>query len=131
MRADRLTRLADFLESDVKDDVFDMGTWGRETPCGTVACAFGWAAHIPEFERAGLKKRSYRSLTTGVEHFDIYFGPVCGILAASDFFEISVEQACYLFNDMEYPDSDTCTPVHVVVERIREFVKNEGRLTNA
>lgn len=38
--------LADFLDNDMNDKQFNMGTWARpaDNPCGTVGCALGWAA---------------------------------------------------------------------------------------
>lgn len=64
----RLTKLADYMET-VPRKHFNMRKWfGHErthslegrlnatkaTYCGSVACAFGWAATIPAFQKAGL-----------------------------------------------------------------------------
>lgn len=35
-------KLADVLEA-IPEDRFDMAEWGRESECGTTACALGWA----------------------------------------------------------------------------------------
>lgn len=47
----RLLKLAEFLRT-VPSDKFNMETFS--SPCGTTACAAGWACEIPSFKRAGL-----------------------------------------------------------------------------
>jgi hypothetical protein len=43
--------LADVIEK-MPDEQFDMGTWGMQQSCGTVACIAGWAHHLtPEADR--------------------------------------------------------------------------------
>ena len=36
---------------------FDMGTWGEETGCGTVACVAGHCGLDPSFRRQGFRMR--------------------------------------------------------------------------
>jgi hypothetical protein len=42
MRADRLLKLADFLENKVTDRQFDLNDFWKNSPCGSVGCALGW-----------------------------------------------------------------------------------------
>jgi hypothetical protein len=64
MNAQRLLKLADFLDT-VDPSNFNYNYWHtglreprtapQEPECGTTACALGWAAHVPEFQEAGLE----------------------------------------------------------------------------
>ncbi len=64
MNAERLLRLADFLET-LPEGRFDYSVWSRGCEpgvqleivggaCGTTGCALGWATAIPEFQELGL-----------------------------------------------------------------------------
>ena len=118
----RLTKLIEYMESLPREahEHFNMGMWfyhdgvdhdhnisGDITrkhlnKCGTVACALGWAATVPEFRRAGLVMTSslgtpeLRDMTTGMS------GP-WGAAAAAEFFDIGLEQAIYLFGGRTGP----------------------------
>lgn len=49
----RLSKLAQFLRTVPKEN-FDMYHFHLVSPCGTSACAAGWACEIPSFKHAGL-----------------------------------------------------------------------------
>jgi hypothetical protein len=125
MRADRLLKLADFLGT-LDDKLFDMNQW--RSPCGTVACAMGWAATIPEFAEAGLKlDREY-----SYPEFDYY----AGFGAAAAFFEISYDDAVELFSSSGYfyysyrgMGGTQIKPSHVA-QNIRDYV-DDKKCTNA
>ncbi len=53
IHANRLLKLADFLES-VPKAQFDIGDYySLEKGCGMIACVAGWAGMVPEFREAG------------------------------------------------------------------------------
>lgn len=47
---------------------FDMGSWGKKTPCGTAACAAGQAALQPWFRSRGLKMVPEWDDVEGIEY---------------------------------------------------------------
>lgn len=53
----RLLQLAEFLEK-LPRDKFDFSTWGRESSCGTVACALGWAPSMPFAKNMGIRLKA-------------------------------------------------------------------------
>jgi len=75
--ARRLLKLADKLEG-LNRAEFHMGMWGVEdekSPCGTAACALGWAGLMPEFRRVGLMPEFRRvGLKTEVAESESYSG---------------------------------------------------------
>lgn len=106
----RLTKLADFMNALPRsaNKHFDMNHWFDHDgdhvvripqsgatqehlmDCGTTACAAGWAATIPEFNRKGLK------LING----EIRFGRLNAsndYAALKNFFNIDRNDASYLF----------------------------------
>lgn len=114
MNKKRLLKLADFLET-IKPKVFNMDSWYNESPCGTTACAFGWACSIPSFKRAGLKMRK---LSNGFTVYaDVVFNDEYNLNAASSFFDITVDEAEFLF----YPDMYEKATKGQVIKRIRKF----------
>lgn len=52
VKAHRLELLTKKLKS-LRDEQFNLSVW--QSDCGTVACAIGWAATIPEFQELGLR----------------------------------------------------------------------------
>jgi len=130
VRINRLTKLAELLESLKPGKHFDMETWGEhnadEPPhldkngkpgCGSVACALGWAACLPSFRKAGLK----------VEYADgVYGNPVwvptykgfTGEIAGAEFFGIDWNEAYDLF----VPDNMDQTPKQVA-RNVRKLIK--------
>lgn len=80
-------------------DFIDPGwTFGAGAPsaeqmqrsCGSTACALGWAALWPPFQKLGL----YATRTA-----DVRFGEAAYLNAAEDFFAISFVESRVLFND--------------------------------
>lgn len=61
-----------------------------KTNCGSTACALGWAALWPPFQKLGLH-------TT--HNADVRFGEASYLNAAEDFFAISFVESRVLFND--------------------------------
>jgi hypothetical protein len=112
----RLETLATFLETKVPAEHFDMGSFfsanSDYTPanklgeCGATACALGWAARIPSFNRAGLTVTSLGWP---------YFGTENGLGAGAQFFGITEDDSCNLFGLVPG------TPKQVA-KRIRKFV---------
>ena len=110
----RLWFLVDFLENFPHWGFkFDLGAWGGFTPCGTIACAFGWAHTIPELKKLGLYKQHGTSF---------YLGHT-GFFAATRFFGISESTALEFFTPSEYRQGSK-TPPKVVGHRIRTFLED-------
>lgn len=64
MNAERLTKLADFLESSVPDDKFNLEKWSTGldlNECGTAACACGWATQLFSNEGFVLAPEKYHT----------------------------------------------------------------------
>lgn len=122
MNRERLETLADFLDT-VDQTKFNLAVWyvgfvpedftaDAFSGCGTVACAFGWACTIPEFQAAGLRMNPM-----GEPSLD----GATGFLAAQRFFEIDGETALHLFASSEYQLRDLRDPT-AVADRIRELL---------
>lgn len=116
----RLQILADKLRT-IKKSSFDLSAWWikyhdeksvfelasdivtvREATCGTSACAFGWAAAIPELRAEGLRFDVDLSSMTGHVSYTFLteegsFSEIGG-RAASLFFGISLEESMFLFS---------------------------------
>lgn len=126
MHADRLLRLADYLETVVAKlppEQFHMAQWGiRDPDCGTACCAVGHAAAIPEFRAAGL------SLEWETGDAEPVFGDCFGWRAVCKFFGLAFIEAEPLFSPTYYFDCDgrevpanEITP-GMVAARIRDYV---------
>lgn len=50
-----INALANYIERKVKDEEFDMGTYGTVGSCGTYGCAAFHAAQMPMFKNVGLR----------------------------------------------------------------------------
>jgi hypothetical protein len=122
--AKRLLKLADFLDA-LPRESFNLATWFRETDCGTVACAAGWACTIPAFKRAGLRIAKSESphhapqviptLTDAAG--ETYFG----FDACAEFFGLLMGDSYHLFGPDEYRTGRRTTP-KAVAKRIRAIV---------
>lgn len=97
MRVDRLAVLRDYLATSVADKQFNLGQW----ICGTVACAFGHACSIPEFQAEGLHVRAAFSGVNERYQFPAYQETTC-FKAAMLFFNLTFEQARSLFSPTSY-----------------------------
>ncbi len=132
MNTERLLRLADYLDT-VPAERFDMGWWGSRGPwpersrlCGTVACAFGHACLIPEFQAAGLSPgwSAAGNLFPTLAGFTGEPGDTFAIAAA--FFGLDLRDSFHLFEPDEYVDdreqpASSIRPAEVAA-RIRELV---------
>ncbi|MDP9155314.1 MAG: hypothetical protein M3O74_13800 [Pseudomonadota bacterium] len=151
MNIERLSRLAEVLESQklIANVSFHLATWldadirppvtaervsaGTGTDnyavvdaavlsCGTVACAVGHAALIPEFQALGLKM--VRDVTP--DQFDFgalpFFDGKVSWAAVHAFFDIDEDWADYLFMGTRY---DSSPSPNQVAARIREVIADE------
>lgn len=128
---------------------FDYGLWvgpnwggAQDLSCGTTACALGWAATIPELQKAGLCLRL--SKTDGAERQFGYVGLVgqrqalsyetngASVVAAESVFELDEDEVKYLFMPCNAPhddDGDSCERPHdgatpkEVAAHIRAFIE--------
>lgn len=126
----RLLKLADFLETKVPPERFNLHTWAEghgflEGKCGTFGCAIGWAASIPAFKRAGL--RLYAAC--GDDLHQIQFGEREDYPAVEAFFHLNVRASRRLFSSASYKLGDS-TPPKLVAQRIRKFVAKHAALAN-
>jgi len=118
----RLLKLADYLETNVKPKDFDINSWMYDTGnlCGTTCCAFGWAAYSKLFKGLTLDSCDIPWLV------DKDGEELIGFYAASHVFKITRGQAEFLFSPnyyaADYPRLAT------VIGRIRTFVNDNGRI---
>lgn len=148
MHADRLLKLADFLDT-LPPERFNYSHWvgnawgGKpDLSCGTTACALGWATAIPEFQAMGLclQRDGYGEVcvTLGEDVSDCE-GAEHSFLAAKKLFGITFRQAEFLFRpDEELGGCDWTAPgvnakAQDVATHIRRFVaaKQASALTAA
>lgn len=143
MRKDRLLILADFLETSVPKERFDLDSWVGEEydedlpgidpetleykPCKTSACASGWACTIPALRKQGLKlliddvgfTPSYRGETSWRAVAD-FFGldyTICGNRCARS--ETEGAELFHIFSPEAYKKPPTPKQV---AKRIRDVV---------
>lgn len=129
----RLLKLADFLETKVPLNRFDMchfaGAVADGRPaCGTSACAAGWAATIPSFRAVGF--RLINSRTMGIYPG---LGRARGWAALEKFFVLNRMQVCELF-DTHDPRTKTMNNLHsalAAAQRIRNLVAREQAAADA
>lgn len=137
MNKRRLLKLADLLEADAANKrgvKFDIGTWGCSSDvipapdCGTTACAMGLAALSGAFRRAGLEGR-WAGDALGEKRLEITFkGRGSPRAAAMCVFEISNEDASFLFMPSAYEGyglgslPSGAKGERIVAKRIRDFV---------
>ncbi len=91
---------------------FDIGLFAKETKCGTVCCAAGFAGMLPRFRRRGLK--------TVLDSYDIQ--------RVDEFLGLSFTQSLSLFMPCGYFDGNIYGPKKVtpfmVAKKIRKIVKD-------
>lgn len=124
MNAERLLKLAELLETKVSRksfnfDVFYMTDEKKE--CGYVACAIGHAMIDPWFTRRGFKKGKRSRTVFNKDHATPHYKGKYGWDAVENFFDLSFEEAIFLFTN--YYSQERVTPKQVA-KRIRKFVKN-------
>lgn len=135
-RINRLTILADYLRDNVKKEKFSLDSWVKtygvmatedaaiaaavKHDCGTTACAFGYAACIPKFRKAGLKyEYDYDGMAI------VIFKNTYGLYAAEDFFNITNDESYYLFDPYNY--SEGRKGKSYVVRRIHALVRKSEK----
>ncbi len=112
----RLTILADYLDTSVKDPSFHIIAWRRnriyihESECGTIACAVGHACDIPEFQALGLHYDE-EPIYNGRNNWD----------AVADFFSLTREESEILFHYGAYGRHSNVSRQEVI-GRLRGFV---------
>lgn len=121
--AKRLLKLADFL-SELPRKRFYYGRWvgdnwggKQDLSCGTTACAFGWAATMPEFRRLGLCIAP--GFLSGVVRLK---DGGSSYSAAEKVFGLNPDEHDLLFLPAESGLGERATPKQVA-KHIREFVK--------
>lgn len=119
----RLLVLADFLETAVPRERFDLNGWTSrnsrpDADCNTAACAAGWATTIPTFSAAGFH---LESLPHNGESwmFPVFKGHAPGYESVEAFFEIDEATFGCLFEIEAYAGIPS---VFDVATRIRTFV---------
>lgn len=106
------------------------GTITSKEQCRTAACALGEACLIPSFQKAGLRLESDGEQGGDDTFFTPRFGRHEGTVAGAKFFDISVNQAHWLFIPDQYTDRygnilDKITP-KMVSRRIDKLVAGKG-----
>lgn len=134
MRADRLIKLADFLET-VNDKHFDLDyivinsedlcevkkDVTKQYDCGFAACAIGWMPAV--FPRDCKWQDSTVLGRSGSEDF----------VFAAEFFEINEHQASFLFDPYYYNGgySTKKIPKSFVINRLRRFANHPLKLDDS
>ena len=102
----RLLQMLRVLDA-VPDQDFDLRDWTRGGVCSTVGCAVGWAMRDDWFRAQGLER-----------HGDApYYAGERGWRAVGKFFDLSEDEALYLFHATSYADPSRAS----VRDRIRAF----------
>ena len=117
MHKQRLLTLAKYLRAEVNPKKFDMEYW----KCGSVCCAVGHAASIPEFNKLGFTIK--KQIKTSRYCAPGYKGHVSWD-AIRKFFNLSDPESDYLFSSFCYRDSKILPST--VANRIEKFVKSGG-----
>ena len=122
MNKERLLRLARDILPNVPEENFDLGMW----KCGTSACAVGWAACDPQFNKEGFRLQEFSN-----HRFQPYYeiSECRSWEAVERFFELRNKDAEYLFSGEAYRSAAYCywsATKKQVIERIEEFVAGGG-----
>jgi len=123
---------------------FNMGSWIEREACGTVACAFGYAALDPLMQAAGLSLRVYLGgdvLGNTIHTIEEYnerlkgntglrctpcFAGSMDYEAAAEFYDITKSAAAYLFDPDSYPNRSWKITPGDVIDRVQRVIKNDG-----
>lgn len=134
MNVRRLERLIQILEDVAeREDGFDLGSWAN--PCGTTACAVGWACFDAQFQAEGLRMMNMESKrglvhptletvrTAGYKDREVWpcFEGLEAWLAIMRFFDIRGGDAFKLFSPGNYT-SRACRNPRAVIARIRALL---------
>lgn len=123
---DRLRDLLTILE-EVRDAQapFNMALFAESEDCGTAACSLGWAARSRKFQRQGLSLERRDDWGNGIlPVIKDQDGSIqhSGIGAGQFFFDISYEQACYLFTPSGFTNNRP--RVDQAIERVKELISH-------
>lgn len=126
----RLLVLANRLDS-VNPNRFRITTWAigqdpgldetGQPACGTVCCACGLAAMMPEFADLGLTLVNTSDSDIWGDLWEVAFGNAKSWTAVEAFFDLTYSEAYEFFNQDSYPHRSRTKPAEVAA-RIREFV---------
>lgn len=121
VEVDALNAIADNLEKNITDDMFDMSHWrikkGEGRNCKTVGCAIGWSYELPEVKACGL--HAYGSAYGG-QSFTPHCDEFTDYKAIGRAFHITEHDAEYLFaSEMLVPGRDLTRKG--TIARIRAF----------
>lgn len=118
MNTQALETLAAHLLTLGSDTAFDLAMWKQVRSCGTTACAVGEACTLPYFANKGLTLREgiFRSQFPVLERRNM--PTLTRWEAVEAVFEITREQAEFLFHASSYPER--ATPAMVAI-RIKAF----------
>ena len=109
-----LDAIANNLEKNVQDECFDINCWR----CGTVGCAIGYSFELPEVKETGLSCYGENNIPPVLRRKNAIFG---GLEAVAQAFEMSFEDARYLFAGLSYTHAPTRAEV---IKRIREYISS-------
>lgn len=139
----RLQKLAKLLCTKKVINHFNLQGWAstsienltaKKIDCGTTACAVGWACTIPSFRKAGLRLESNYSMgPKGIGPYPVpHFKNEYGILAAANFFGLSLREASLLFIPGSYHwhkdrDKNGNVKITEVVKRINNLIKEKAK----
>lgn len=119
----------------VPDERLDLRLWRNdEKPdCGTIHCAFGWAATYPPFQAMGLHLVESSYMEDGVEIpiHNPHFNGESSFSAAAEFFGISLREAMNLFDGARgaFGDEGFTTDRLEALRRIRVLLEKKGVIT--
>lgn len=139
----RMLTLATLLEADAKNKYglkFDLGTWGDGVDrnhmgldCGTRACAMGLAALSGKFKRAGLryKIRDNSDFFGDSTNLVVMLGNRRGFSAAQKLFDLSEDEAEWLFSKNYYTLEQGKGAERAVAKRLRRFAAGRQKVNFA
>lgn len=67
-RWEQALRVLEGLSAHEREYHFNMGIWGKETPCGTVACLAGHCSLDPWFQSRGFTSEFKVNVTDGIRY---------------------------------------------------------------
>ena len=133
MRADRLLRLADYLEKNVPNKNFDYKIFLRTgTECGTIGCSWGWCPNVfPEVNWVVKDDRYGATLVYLAGKREAGFGSLeysdqDSRYSIMQFFDIKMGDAEYLFYNQSLLDTLSSGNMRTrAITLIRDFVNQK------
>ena len=96
---------------------FTMYLFISHSECGTSACALGWAALDPEFNKKGLN-----TFSSGGGGMIPFYKCHVGLIAAREFFNLTNNECNFVFTQSHYDGGHALvTPEHVI-EHINKVI---------